>query len=373
MPDYAVSDTGWPQGTTWGRVRIFSSADHKTVLKTFTGSRAGEAYGWSLKGPGDLNANGTPDILISTDTETIAIDLKFNFQLKALSGNWGPFEIVGDLNGDNKPDLLACAYRRLDAYSLPDLKPIHSLTTDYRNGGPRSGISLTRLDDVDGDGVEDFAYGEPYAPSVYNGNGLVRVVSGKSKKHLFDLSGEVISTAEGVGFGVTLDAADVDGDGRLDIVTGQAGQQRVGAPVGQTAWVLRLLPAMMETDGHTLSLSKGGAVRYTIRAPSHAGRLYFFAGFASGFRPGFSAWGVHIPLNIDPYFGIVTENPISVVLTSSFDMLDANGVDSFTRKGAPNLPATWKAITLDHAAVILSAGQFQVFDVTRNLPVTTID
>ncbi len=94
--------------------------------------------------------------------------------------------------------------------------------------GGAFGLTLTRLSDVDGDNVRDFAVGAPYTavPGVGATTGQVYICSGQTGAILRVISGLVA----GEFFGATIaDIGDVNGDGIADIL--------VGAPYASPAGV----------------------------------------------------------------------------------------------------------------------------------------
>jgi hypothetical protein len=92
----------------------------------------------------------------------------------------------------------------------------------------RLGASLAALDDLDADGVADFALGDPgYTASGAANSGQVLILSGADGSTLHSLLG---TPAAGQAFGTALAALDADGDGVSDLA--------VGAPGGNGAvWI----------------------------------------------------------------------------------------------------------------------------------------
>jgi hypothetical protein len=88
----------------------------------------------------------------------------------------------------------------------------------------RLGWSVARIGDVDGDGCEDFAVGEPFFP--WGGipvSGAIRLESGKTGSQIVPLYGDAYSQ-----FGWALDGRiDVDGDGHDDVLFGAPDEQSV--------------------------------------------------------------------------------------------------------------------------------------------------
>ena len=88
--------------------------------------------------------------------------------------------------------------------------------------GAGEGVTLARIGDVDGDGVDDLAIGLRLRDGSSFLAGLVRVVSGATRARLWEVEGTKTDGA----FGVALaDAGDVDGDGVPDVVAGAPREQ----------------------------------------------------------------------------------------------------------------------------------------------------
>ncbi|MEU8382817.1 VCBS repeat-containing protein [Streptosporangium sp. NPDC048865] len=122
--------------------------------------------------------------------------------------------------------------------------------------------------DFDGDGLEDFAVGDPFAnPGGLTGAGAVHVLFGRGE------SGKAVTVPEteaGDAFGWSVRLAKVDGDGCADLLVGApyadvAGQADAGAvyvvyggPRGRT---VRLVSPEPEADAHFgWSLASGGTL-----------------------------------------------------------------------------------------------------------------
>ena len=133
---------------------------------------------------------------------------------------------IDDVDGDGVPDLLIGKPRdvtlgpltgRADVVSGRDGSLIRSI---YGRATPNGfGGSTSRLDDIDGDGVEDFAIGAP----VPGGNLLpltkpyVRIISGRTGTLLREFESAVVSRWFGASIRPT---PDVDGDGHRELLIG---------------------------------------------------------------------------------------------------------------------------------------------------------
>jgi hypothetical protein len=75
-----------------------------------------------------------------------------------------------------------------------------------------------------------------------------------------------------------------------------------------------------------ISLSRDTLVPFTFNlGPQAAGKRYWLLASAHGTQPGTVFNGVHMPLNLDPFFVLSVRQPNTAVLPHSAGLLDANG------------------------------------------------
>ncbi|GJM23197.1 MAG: hypothetical protein DHS20C15_31120 [Planctomycetota bacterium] len=177
IPDFLVGAYRAERaGPLSGQVRLISGRSTRE-LKRWQGEHAHDALGWSVAALGDLNEDGVND---------------FAFGAPGGTPPEGSVRVVSGRNGEA-------------LYTVVGKQP-----------GDRFGHAITRLGDVDGDGVSDFAVGAPQADTVGQLSGRVRVVSGADGSTVrahhgaaFDLFGQALASV-----------ADLNDDGVNELLVG---------------------------------------------------------------------------------------------------------------------------------------------------------
>jgi hypothetical protein len=234
-------------GIDAGRVHVFSGSGAQ-VIRTWDGL-AGELYfGHSIAAAGDVDSDGTPDVLVGSSTfwpPAQVVNPVVPGYVQLISGASGAilqqfdppanvesfgYAVAGtsDIDGDGVGDVLIGA----PGHPSGDVGYVyvHSAATGERirrDGVANTtnfGFALAVLGDLDLDGIDDYAAGAPWADNASTGHfghpgGWVSVHSGAT--------GDVLWSADAGGqfgsqFGWSLaGAGDSDGDGVAELLVGQ--------------------------------------------------------------------------------------------------------------------------------------------------------
>lgn len=236
--DLIVGANGY--GSTQGRVYIFyvdgtSPTQANNADTIITGTRAYDAFGNSLA-TSDFNSDGKADLVVSAYVASFgdgAVHIFYNdgtLPTSAASSDllvsgeetsvFGTTLAVGDLNNDNKDDLIVGAFRY-----------------DEHKGRVYIFYNTNTVDTVADVVIEastDFAYfGVSFATGDFNDDGTIDLAVGAyntSKVYIFYNDGSfpitdtdadlIITGSGGTGFGISLVDGDFDDDGTTDLAVG---------------------------------------------------------------------------------------------------------------------------------------------------------
>jgi FG-GAP repeat protein len=236
-----------PGGLTAAGQAIAYSGATGAVLWTRNGTVAFEMAGYSVARVGDLNGDGVEDpaigIVYADNGPAFAAG-----RVEVVSGTTGvpilsvlgaglgdnlgaSLAAAGDVNGDGTPDILAGAPGGtlpglLNAGSVRLISGATGATLLQLQGiaaGDKLGTSVAGVGDASGDGVPDLFAGAPEPNN--NGNGYVRLYSGATGAILFTLASTLLF--EEFGSSVA-GAGDLSGDGVPDLLVGAP--KALGAP-----------------------------------------------------------------------------------------------------------------------------------------------
>ncbi|MCI0587991.1 MAG: hypothetical protein L0323_14255 [Planctomycetes bacterium] len=242
-PDLVVAAPGptTPNPAVPPMARLFSGADGST-LQSWVGAPTSR-FGAAVAGVGDLDGDGRGDVAIGSTYGTSGAGLVEVFSgstgslLLALPGGGGSFgasvSAAGDLDADGTPDLVVGApYAIVGGAYLGQARAFSgasgAILRSWNGNGPAQsfGSSVGGGGDVDADGIPDVVVGAPYPYSSAANGGEATVFSGSTGNMLFALTGW--TGGESFGSAVACDG-DVNGDGWADILVGAPNAGSPGA------------------------------------------------------------------------------------------------------------------------------------------------
>lgn len=243
-------------GLLVGSAAITPSLAAQGVIHQWVGDTRYQFHGHVVSDAGDVNGDGFADVLVGAPGDdgfgqSSGLARLYSgadgSQLREWNGTAGQDELghcvsgAGDVNGDGTPDIIICAPRadpngllgsgQVKVYSGSNFSLLYTL-----DGGAAKdffGWSATDLGDCNFDGFDDFAVGGwQYDPGINPGTGIgyVRVYSGRDGSILHNFTG-AHGTAY-LGHSVA-GPGDVNGDGAADILVGSHGEDVTAKNAGR--------------------------------------------------------------------------------------------------------------------------------------------
>lgn len=259
------------EGAETGRIYIYSGRTH-TTLSTLNGLLPSACFGHSLSAAGDVNNDGTPDIIVGAPLSDaggaeageafvysgLTLALLYSFTGEAAYDQFGvAVSGAGDVNNDGFADILIGASGNNSNGNNAGRAYLFSGATgellnvlDGESVFDRFGNAVSDAGDLDNDGYADFMVGAPFNDNGAFNAGRVYVYSGKTVSLLYTLSGDKPYAQ----FGESLSPmGDANNDGTVDIAVGAPGNTATGMRTGE-AFVFS------GTDGQELYTYKGEAI-----------------------------------------------------------------------------------------------------------------
>jgi hypothetical protein len=239
--------------TDRGRVYIYNGMTG-ALLKTKTGSKAKDRFGWSVSGGVDVNRDGQPDIIVGApydDTRASNAGAVYIFNggsytlLKKLTGErksdcfgWS-VAMVGKINSDSWGDFVVGApfnsfhgskSGKVYVYSGKTYTLLYPALAGAA-AGDQFGRCVASVGNVNGDSYADFAVGAPYADNGALSNaGRLYVYLGYNGTLLFSKYGAAADDQLGSSIAT---AGDADRDGRDDVLVGTPRNDANGSNAGK--------------------------------------------------------------------------------------------------------------------------------------------
>jgi len=240
-----------PSGPCSGSAIVTSGANSNKILNLI-GRRGGDRFGAAVAGAGDVDCDGVVDILVGAPGACVngrssgsayvfsghTAEVLIEFDGERAGDAFGSSVAgAGDLDGDGVPELIVGAPGARQAgidsgsvrvYSGADASIVYSFHGS--DPGDRFGCHVAGGADLDADGLPDLVVG---AFQPRGGPGYVRVFSGRDASILYTFGGQ----EPGDGFGISVAALDdLDGDGGAEVLVGAFGCDERGYKAG-SAWV----------------------------------------------------------------------------------------------------------------------------------------
>lgn len=341
FPDFAAGGDNGPSGQTYGLVLVWSGKDGR-LLYVFTGAARPEGLGLSVQSAGDVDNDGTPDIIAGSRNRGIAraYSGKTGKQLHVFTTNAVAVTVdgLGDVNNDGHSDLLVATGSGVVVFSGKNGSTLYT----------RSGIAGGSAGDMNVDGYADFMVSTSGTSST---PGTVEAFSGKDGSRLLMLSS---NTPPGFGR-FTRSVGDFNKDGARDFL--------VGATTSVLLYSGSVLP--FGIDWTEFSISQGGTQNMFLNAGTKNGlKTYLIMGSDKGTSPGFRFGPFTVPLNPGAYLSYTLNSP-NTVIQRSLGSLDGQGKGSAALNLPRNIPSSLVGTTVHHAFIVVTLAPFS-FDFVSN-------
>jgi len=300
-----------------GMVYVFSTVTGAPIYQ-WNAQTSHDGFGVSVDAAGDVNQDGSEDILIGAYHAGTAAAKGVVYLYSGADGSllyrWKGLKqgdhfghavtAAGDINDDGYPDIAIGApfadpggrIAAGSAYAFSGFNGSLIYQWDGAEVGEQLGYAISEAGDVDGDGHPDVIVGSYLADKAnLEDAGKFTIFSGLDGTDLLHRRGQ----EERIRLGNSVAAiGDVNQDGRDDVVVGIYHFDVNGQSAAGSAIVLGFNP-FIEVNTRTLSASAGGLLRFGLKFPASAkNERYKILVSRSGIGP--TMFGVNIPLTVDP-------------------------------------------------------------------------
>jgi RNA polymerase sigma factor (sigma-70 family) len=359
------------------------------VIWTFHGTEEGGHFGNFLAGAGDIDGDGSADLLIAgMDEDALGLTnagVVYLYSgatgalLQKIDGSFANGQLgiglagLGDLNGDGKGEYAVGApgysgpYQGIvDVYSGLNAAPILQLQGEAV--GDRFGFSVANAGDVDGDGLSDILVGAPNAaPGNSVDAGSTYLYSGKNGELLRRFDG--VNPGDRFGYSAA-GAGDIDADGHDEVIIGAPFADPAGQTSAGSVYIYSLAP-YLSLSSNSLSVTAGNTVDIELAFPiGEAGERYAVLASMSGPGPVMFG-GLEIPLTQDLMLGLFANRNAPAALQGELGNLDSNAKATATLTAGPSMvPAIGHTIYIAAITYDISPLTGRMSSVVRQLPIT---
>jgi hypothetical protein len=370
FPDLIVgADLADPGGrSSAGQATVFSGKDG-SVLHTFNGLAAGDAFGQSVAGADDVNMDGYADLIVgarladpggrSSAGQATVFSGKDGSRLHifngTLPGDYFGASVAGagDVNKDGFPDLMVGANLALSGagqvtvFSGKDGSVLH--TFNGVASGDYFGFSVAGAGDVDKDGYPDMIVGaymaDPGAPPRLDA-GQATAFSGKIGSVLHAFNG--LAASDQFGRSVA-GAGDVNRDGIPDFVVGAFHAGPGGRSTAGQATVFSVVTTVISGSGNP---GIGGTIGLHLLAAGD-GSLPYQVGSSLGTGP-IPIDTRRLGLSPDALLVLTVGGALPTIFSRYSGLLDSSGSGT-AAINIPNIPALI-GVRIHTAFVTIKAG-----------------
>lgn len=357
-----------------GRIYVYSGKKG-TLIRTHDGYAKEDRFGCSCAGFHDLDGDSLGDYVIGAlhagtngEGEAYLFSGKTGTRIRTWTGE-KPTDLFGwslatvpDTDGDSHDDLyvgardhdtnggLTVDAGRAYLFSAKTGKRLH--TFDGEKAWDKFGRFGAGIPDMDGDGRGEVVIGAYYhhANGVFR-SGAAYLFSGSTGKRLARYDGEEKDNM----FGFALCGLnDVNGDGRGDVVVG-AYQYRPNASLTESYGRIYVYTQGLSSPVTTVSADAGGSVPLHINVGKVPGpRDYLVVASVSGNHPGIPLTDrLHVPLNFDIFTIASWIYGNSPILVKTYDKTDAKGTATAYFKPTPWMLKGYEGMKLTFVYVLV--------------------
>lgn len=366
-----------------GSATVFSGADWSVIHHVEGDLTSEEWFGTEVCGVGDLNGDHMAEFLVGAPQQWYVPALNpppgnvhlfdgatgnliTRFEGNNPGDHYGTSVApLGDVNGDGTNDMVIGSPRHDENGSPVGMAEVRSgkngIVLRRWFGTPWSmfGTSVASAGDLDQDGFDDVIVGACHCQNTFPISGepaYAQIFSGFDGQLLRHIEGEALASW---GFAVA-GLGDLTGDGIVDFGIGSPHTPTLGPETGK-ALVMSGVELSLTGDRHELSVSEGGSLALSLQAGgAHRFETYLFLSSGTGTMPGtLVAPGLVLPLMPDAFTQFTASKTNQAPYGNTLSELDIHGAGtaSMTMPGG-FVPAQLIGRTMWHAFILVDEGSY---------------